>query len=151
MKWISHPTIAFFVTHHGFGHAARASAVMAALRQRDSAINFEIYTTVPQWFFHPDLIHASDAVVGKAGYSTVAEVYYAGLPYGFITRPSFRESPVLERFIRKNMIGLPIQERELYDGSWESYIPKLLSLASQKPNHANGADQIAEFVLDILE
>jgi UDP-N-acetylglucosamine:LPS N-acetylglucosamine transferase len=102
-------------------------------------------------FFHPDLILASDAVVGKAGYSTIAEVYYAGIPYGYIKRPSFRESPILERFIRENMTGLPIQEREFYDGRSENTIPKLMNLASQKPNHANGADQIAEFILDILE
>ncbi len=33
-------------------------------------------------FFHPDLVNACDAVVGKAGYSTAAEVYHAGVPFG---------------------------------------------------------------------
>jgi hypothetical protein len=102
-------------------------------------------------FFHPDLIHASDAVVGKAGYSTIAEVYYAGIPYGYIKRPSFRESPILEQFIRKHMNGLAVHEKDYYDGSWCSNIPELLSLPSQKPSHPNGADQIAEFIMDILE
>ena len=30
--------------------------------------------------FHPDLVNASDAVIGKAGYNTLAEVFYAGTP-----------------------------------------------------------------------
>lgn len=33
--------IAFFISAHGFGHASRASAVMAALRQRDPACRLE--------------------------------------------------------------------------------------------------------------
>ena len=33
-------------------------------------------------FFHPDLINAVDVVIGKVGYSTLAEVYPAGVPYG---------------------------------------------------------------------
>ena len=42
--------LAFFVSPHGYGHAARSAAVMAALHQRTSA-QFELYTTVPRWFF----------------------------------------------------------------------------------------------------
>ncbi len=44
------PRIAFFVSPHGYGHAARSSAVMAALHRKTSA-EFELYTTVPRWFF----------------------------------------------------------------------------------------------------
>ena len=42
--------LAFFVSPHGYGHAARSSAVMAALHRRTGA-EFELYTTVPRWFF----------------------------------------------------------------------------------------------------
>jgi hypothetical protein len=44
------PRIAAFVSPHGYGHAARASAVMAALQARVDA-GFEVFTTVPKWFF----------------------------------------------------------------------------------------------------
>ena len=57
-------------------------------------------------FFHPDLVHASDAVIGKAGYSTIAEVFSAGIPFGYVPRKGFRESAVLESFIR-NLIFCP--------------------------------------------
>lgn len=44
------PVYAVFVSPHGFGHAARASAVMEALRERTSA-RFELFATTPRWFF----------------------------------------------------------------------------------------------------
>ena len=47
-------------------------------------------------FEHPDLIHAADVVVGKLGYSTLAEVWAAGVPFGCVMRPHFPESAPLE-------------------------------------------------------
>ena len=55
--------------------------------------------------FHPDIVAASDGVVGKIGYSTLAEVYAAGVPYGFVPRPRFRESDVLSAFVQEQMSG----------------------------------------------
>lgn len=98
-------------------------------------------------FFHPDLIQASDAVVGKAGYSTIAEIYYAGVPFGYIPRPFFRETPVLERFVERHMTGRAIQAHELHDHRWRDRVVDLLRLSADKPSHPNGADQIADFVL----
>ena len=43
--------IAYFVSPHGFGHAARAAAVMESLAESDPGIQFEIFTSVPSWFF----------------------------------------------------------------------------------------------------
>lgn len=44
------PSIAVFVSPHGFGHAARASAVMQALA-RMGGMRFELYAATPRWFF----------------------------------------------------------------------------------------------------
>lgn len=44
------PPLAVFVSPHGFGHAARASAVMAALADRVAA-PFQLFATTPAWFF----------------------------------------------------------------------------------------------------
>jgi hypothetical protein len=101
--------------------------------------------------FHPDLIQACNAVVGKAGYSTIAEIYYAGKPFGYVTRSSFRESPVLERFIKRHMAGRSIEEAALCDGRWRDHIGELLSMSSKKPGHPNGADQIAAFILSHID
>ncbi len=48
-------TFAYFITPHGYGHAARAAAVMLALRQADPGAHFEIFTQVPLWFFEMTL------------------------------------------------------------------------------------------------
>ena len=47
--------IAYFVSPHGFGHAARASAVMNSVYDMDPLVHFEIFTTIPVWFFEESL------------------------------------------------------------------------------------------------
>ncbi len=102
-------------------------------------------------FFHPDLVNASDAVVGKVGYSTLAEVYGAGVPFGHVSRSDSRESQKLLDFIGKELIGLAIEEAEFYDGSWMEKLLVLLPKPRQQPREINGADQVAEFICRLLE
>jgi len=47
--------VAWFVTPHGFGHAARASAIMAAWRALRPELRLELFTLVPEWFFRDQL------------------------------------------------------------------------------------------------
>lgn len=101
-------------------------------------------------FFHPDLINASDAAVGKVGYSTLAEVYHAGIPFGYISRAHFRESQILTDYIERNMAGLSIKEEEFKDGSWVSRLEALLALPRIPRNSPNGAEQIARFILGLF-
>ena len=101
-------------------------------------------------FFHPDLVNASDAVVGKAGYSTIAEVYHANVPFGYVPRPNFRESHKLEAFIQKKMIGFPIESSEFQSGRWISKVEKLLSLTPPEKNTPNEADRIADYLDNVL-
>ena len=49
------PVIAYFITPHGFGHASRAAAVMAATSNLITGIRFELFTTCPQWIFEESL------------------------------------------------------------------------------------------------
>jgi len=94
-------------------------------------------------FYHPDLIAAADAVVGKLGYSTLAEVYHAGVPFGYIPRSDFRESGVFESYIEKNMNGMRISEPDFYSGRWLSQLPGLLGQPQKTVNEQNGADEAA--------
>jgi hypothetical protein len=100
-------------------------------------------------FFHPDLIDACDAVIGKVGYSTVAEVYDAGVPFGYIPRTRFRESEALTAFARERMNGIEITEERFEDGGWLSDLPKLMALPRIRRNEQNGAAQVARFVYGI--
>lgn len=101
-------------------------------------------------FYHPDVTNASDAVIGKAGYSTVAEVYRAGVPYGYVLRPQFREAGVIESFIRAQMHAVAIDPERFSDGGWLRQLPALLDLPRVRRHEQNGADQIAAFILDML-
>jgi UDP:flavonoid glycosyltransferase YjiC (YdhE family) len=101
-------------------------------------------------FRHPDLISAADAVVGKVGYSTLAEIYHAGTPFGFVQRPDFPESPPLADYIRTQMASLEIAPRDFKKGRWISKLKPLLALPRNPPRAPNGAELIADFVLDRL-
>jgi uncharacterized protein (TIGR00661 family) len=98
-------------------------------------------------YYHPDLIHACDAVISKAGYSTIAEAYYAGIPFGYVSRSQFRESPLLSAFIQAKMQGIEIDNALFQTGAWIDLLPNLLSLPRIRRNEANGADQIADWIV----
>ena len=101
-------------------------------------------------FFHPDLVNACDAIIGKVGYSTVAEVYHAGVPFAYITRPKFRESQPLAAYIESQMNGIQITETQFQNGDWLSLLPDLLALPRIQRHSPNGADQVANFVRGML-
>ena len=102
-------------------------------------------------FFHPDLINACDAVIGKVGYSTIAEVYHAGIPFGYCARAHYRESAPLVNFIENKMHGFVIGQSEFNNGDWIDRIEELLALPRVQRNTSNGADQIAGFISGLLK
>ena len=102
-------------------------------------------------FFHPDLVNACDAVIGKAGYSTIAEVYQAGIPFGYSARAHYRESEPLVSFIENKMHGFAIGQSEFNNGDWIHRIADLLALPRVQRNTSNGAGQIAGFIANLLK
>ena len=101
-------------------------------------------------FFHPDLVNAADVVVGKLGYSTVAEVYRAEVPLIYVARSRFRESRAIAPFVRREMRGLEIDESELNDGRWLRHLPRVLALPRLKRSRQDGARQAAQFIARLL-
>jgi hypothetical protein len=102
-------------------------------------------------YFHPDLINAADAVVGKVGYSTIAEIYQAGVPFGYVARPENREMQPLLDFIEKRMSGTAIAEPEFVNGSFIEHLDNLLKMPRTPGSRPNGADQIAGFIAALLK
>lgn len=98
-------------------------------------------------FYHPDLVEASDAVIGKLGYSTLAEAYAAGLPFAYIPRDRFRESQPMSRFAREEMGAVELPEARFFSGAWLDLVPGLLARPRRRPVGPNGADQIADYLL----
>jgi hypothetical protein len=101
-------------------------------------------------FFHPDLVNASDALIGKVGYSTLSEVYWAGIPFGYIARDDFRESPALISFIERNMKGFAVSGDEFISGAFASRLPELFALGRIERRGLNGAEEAARFILSLM-
>jgi len=97
--------------------------------------------------YMPDVLSACDAVIAKSGYSTLAEVYYAGMPFGYINRQHFRESPVLEGFIGTHMQGMRIDEHDFASGAFLQQVDELLALPRiERDKTTNGANAAADFI-----
>jgi hypothetical protein len=101
-------------------------------------------------FYHPDLVNACDVIIGKVGYSTLAETYRAGIPFGYVARSKFRESEPLTAYIDAQMNSLQIAETQFQNGDWLSSLPDLLAMPRLRRDGPNGADQVAEFVGGLL-
>jgi len=101
-------------------------------------------------FFHPDLVNASDALIGKVGYSTLSEVYWAGIPFGYIARDDFRESPALISFIERNMKGFAVSGDEFISGAFASRLPELFALGRVERKGLNGAEEAARFIFSLM-
>ncbi|GAP06522.1 UDP-N-acetylglucosamine:LPS N-acetylglucosamine transferase [Anaerolinea thermolimosa] len=99
-------------------------------------------------FFHPDLVSAADVVIGKLGYSTLAECYHTGTPFAFIPRDHFPESVPLTNFVLERMHGIRIDPANFIHGHWIDQLATLVNSPTIKRSAPNGADQIADFILD---
>jgi len=97
-------------------------------------------------YFHPDLMAAADVMIGKAGYSTVAEAYQCGIPFGYIKRPRSPESAALEVFIERHLPSTAISTSSYTSGRWVEKVPPLLSLPRALQQTVNGADEVAVYI-----
>lgn len=97
-------------------------------------------------FYHPDLVAACDAVIGKLGYSTLAEVYSTGVPFGFIARQKFRETEVMGAYAQRELNAISLSEERFFLGDWLEAVPQLLQQARRVPQNPHGAQQIASFL-----
>ena len=100
--------------------------------------------------YHPDMVHAADFVIGKAGYSTIAEVCASGAAYGFISRDNFRESDVTAAFLRRRPNSLEISHEHFEAFTLDEEIGKLLKLGKTAPQPVNGSVIAADFILQTL-
>jgi hypothetical protein len=101
-------------------------------------------------FQHADLVSAADLVVGKLGYSTLAECFQAGTPFLYLQRRSFPESPPLARFARKQMVCGEITEAEFDAASWTSRVYEMSAQRTRAVEGSAGSHQAADLVLDLL-
>ena len=101
-------------------------------------------------FYHPDLIHAADVVVGKLGYSTLAEVWAAGVPFGYVPRPRFPESAPLEAWLQRELPCRRLTIEQLTSGDWLDAARELLAEGPCPPTRPGGAAATARVLVDIV-
>jgi hypothetical protein len=99
---------------------------------------------------YPDLVRASDAVVGKAGYGTVAEVRASGIPFARVLRDNFRESPVLGAYLDKHIPGFTLSDTQFNGGSWVGRLDELLFRPRKDNGIGNGGALAAAHIVPFL-
>lgn len=95
---------------------------------------------------HPDLVAAADVVVGKLGYSTVAEAVAAGSRILYVPRRGFRESAVLEDYVGSRLPVAAMAAHELESGAWVARLPEILA----RPRPAGDARSGAAVAADLI-
>ena len=88
---------------------------------------------------HPDLVNAADVVVGKLGYSTVAEAFAAGTRFLYVPRAGFREHPELAAFVERNLPAREISLAAFASDAWHAALPDLLLVPRPAPGSSRGA------------
>ena len=101
--------------------------------------------------YHPDLVCAADLVIGKAGYSTIAEVFHGGSPFGYYVRDDSPEMPPLVKFLNDHIRGRALKAADYPSGKWLTHFQDLLRTGNtERPKTENGAIQCARLIAQKL-
>ena len=139
------------VGHRGFRPPSAATLVVPGANEKVAVDGKVIWIPAMGGPYHPDLVGASDLVVGKLGYSTVAEVYQAGTALAYLRRPRFPESPILEAFVRQYIPSVGLAEDWLENPATPELLENLLATPRPTGPRPHGADEAAKLILDCLQ
>ncbi|XP_057959403.1 L-arabinokinase-like [Malania oleifera] len=98
--------------------------------------------------YTPDLIAASDCMLGKIGYGTVSEALAYKLPFVFVRRDYFNEEPFLRNMLEYFQGGVEMIRRDLLTGHWKPYLERAVSLKPCYEGGINGGEVAARILQD---
>ncbi|XP_021729256.1 L-arabinokinase-like [Chenopodium quinoa] len=98
--------------------------------------------------YTPDLIAASDCMLGKIGYGTASEALAYKLPFVFVRRDYFNEEPFLRHLLEFYQCGVEMIRRDLLTGHWKPYIDRAMSLKPCYAGGVNGGEVAARILQD---
>lgn len=81
---------------------------------------------LPSGLTMPDLIAASDVVLGKPGYGLASECLTHKIPFAMIDRPNFRETPCLVSQMQEQGRCTTMSLDKFFSGDWESALEEAL-------------------------
>jgi hypothetical protein len=94
---------------------------------------------------HEDLMRACDAILGKPGYGTVAEVIAHRTRFLYLPRSDFREIPLLERGLDRHACARSMPREEFARGRWRPHLDALFAMPeAREAMPAHGAEVIAD-------
>jgi galactokinase len=99
--------------------------------------------------YTPDLIEASDVVLGKIGYGTTSECLAHRRPLVFLRRDYFNEEPFLRKLLELHDSAVEMKRRDFLAGNWAPYLEAAVALKPSYNYPTNGADVVAEEVIHI--
>ncbi|XP_006401380.2 L-arabinokinase [Eutrema salsugineum] len=95
------------------------------------------FIALPKDVYTPDVIAASDCMLGKIGYGTVSEALAYKLRFIFVRRDYFNEEPFLRKMLEYFQGGVEMIRRDLLAGCWAPYLERAVTL---KPCYDGGID-----------
>lgn len=98
--------------------------------------------------YTPDLIAASDCMLGKIGYGTVSEALAFKLPFVFVRRDYFNEEPFLRNMLEQYQSGVEMIRRDLLIGHWAPYLERAITLKPCYEGGINGGEVAARILQD---
>ncbi|KAK8597376.1 hypothetical protein V6N13_094791 [Hibiscus sabdariffa] len=104
------------------------------------------FVKLPKDAYTPDLIAASDCMLGKIGYGTVSEALAYKLPFVFVRRDYFNEEPFLRNMLEFYQSGVEMIRRDLLIGHWKPYLERAISLKPCYEGGINGGE-VASHIL----
>ena len=116
-----------------------------------------IFLPANSGFHYPDIVRASDVVVGKVGYGTLAECWSANIPILGCYRDDFRESEKLEDYARQHLFSESITLKELENGSWLTRAMNILpskeygETSDRRSGSESAAKEIINFMIETVK
>ncbi|KAG2648476.1 hypothetical protein PVAP13_1NG027200 [Panicum virgatum] len=98
--------------------------------------------------YTPDLMAASDCMLGKIGYGTVSEALAYKLPFVFVRRDYFNEEPFLRNMLEHYQCGIEMIRRDLLTGHWKPYLLRAITLQPCYDGPINGGEVAAHILQD---
>lgn len=106
------------------------------------------FTRLDRDIYVPDLIGASDCMLGKIGYGTVSETLACKVPLVFVRRDHFNEEPFLRKMLEFYRGGVEMNRRDFLSGRWVAYLERALIIKPCFNGSINGGKVAATLLED---
>ncbi|KAL6603260.1 hypothetical protein ACP70R_043621 [Stipagrostis hirtigluma subsp. patula] len=106
------------------------------------------FIKLPKDAYTPDVMAASDCMLGKIGYGTASEALAYKLPFVFVRRDYFNEEPFLRNLLEHHQSSIEMIRRDFLSGHWKPYLLRAITLQPCYNGPINGGEVVAQLLQD---